>query len=81
MIRYALATKYGKNEREVTSWFRVACFANNGALRQKMLDLEKGWVFFFWVFFLLSCGFTEGGQKSHLEGGWGRVVEIEWFEC
>ena len=69
MIRYALATKYGKNEREVTSWFRVACFANNGALRQKMLDLEKGWVFFLlWSFFCYRAD-LRGGQKSHLEGG------------
>lgn len=42
MIRYSVATSYGKAEREKTSWFKVACFAYSDGIRQSMMRLDKG---------------------------------------
>lgn len=44
IVRYALATTSGRGETEKTSWFRVTSFTPEGAQRDFLTSLEKGYV-------------------------------------
>jgi single-stranded DNA-binding protein len=43
VIKYALATSYGPKENRHTSWFRVSSFIPEGAQREYILGLQKGY--------------------------------------
>lgn len=42
LIKYALGTSTGPKDNRTTSWWKVACFAQNPGLRNLMLGLGKG---------------------------------------
>lgn len=42
MIRYALGTSRGPKDNRQTSWWKVACFAPEGGLRDVVMGLGKG---------------------------------------
>lgn len=42
VIRYGLATNFGPKESRQTTWWRVACFAGEGKMRDLLLSLGKG---------------------------------------
>lgn len=46
VIRYALGTHHGPKDNRQTSWWRVACFAQEGPLRDLVMGMGKGWVQF-----------------------------------
>jgi hypothetical protein len=41
LVRYALATSYGKGEKQKTSWFKIASFVE-GAQKEFLLSVPKG---------------------------------------
>jgi len=42
VVRYALGTSHGPKDNRQTSWWRVACFAPEGGLRDLVMGLGKG---------------------------------------
>ncbi|MCJ1452040.1 ssDNA-binding protein, mitochondrial [Mycoblastus sanguinarius] len=42
VVRYALGTSHGPKNNRQTSWWRVACFAPEGGLRDLVMGLGKG---------------------------------------
>ncbi|KAK0512878.1 hypothetical protein JMJ35_004895 [Cladonia borealis] len=42
VVRYALGTSHGPKDNRTTSWWKVACFAPEGGLRDMVLGLGKG---------------------------------------
>lgn len=42
VVRYALGTSHGPKDNRSTSWWKVACFAPEGGLREAVLGLGKG---------------------------------------
>ena len=42
VVRYALGTSHGPKDNRQTSWWKVACFAPEGGLREMVLGLGKG---------------------------------------
>lgn len=50
LVRYSIGTSYGPRENRQTSWFRVGAFLPEGAQRDYILSLPKGYV---WIWFSL----------------------------
>ncbi|KAL2038388.1 hypothetical protein N7G274_008727 [Stereocaulon virgatum] len=42
VVRYALGTSHGPKDNRQTSWWKVACFAPEGGLRDLVMGLGKG---------------------------------------
>lgn len=42
MVRYSLGASFGPKDNRQTSWFRVACFDDEGPRREFLLSLPKG---------------------------------------
>ncbi|MCJ1428135.1 ssDNA-binding protein, mitochondrial [Sticta canariensis] len=77
MIRYFLATSYGKWGRETTSWFRVGCFVSSEALKQSMMKLDKGMDLLTGRIEFLDKLSREGTEKQAAESGEDGVSEVD----
>ncbi|MCJ1275555.1 ssDNA-binding protein, mitochondrial [Puttea exsequens] len=42
VVRYALGTSHGPRDNRQTSWWKVACFAPEGGLRDLVMGMGKG---------------------------------------
>lgn len=43
LVRYAVGTSHGSPEKQTTTWWKIASFAEDGSrLREKLLSLQKG---------------------------------------
>jgi len=66
IVRYAVGTTHRTSRGEETSWFRVASFVDEGARRDLILGLPKGYV---WRHFFYCHGFGVTGVANEHEHG------------
>lgn len=75
VIRYVVASDYGRTQSRKTDWFRVASFPDSEGQKNFLLNLPKGYVFLFLFLFFLLC-YIGKKKEVRLTGAFSLAVRL-----